>query len=246
MEPRADVGRRVKCVINGDPLWLCPEFAHAEPVRAEWEPELYRRFKEALRPGMVVVDVGASFGLYSVAAARAVGRSGRVYAFEPARATASALRRHLRWNGVADRVEVIEAAAAEDEAGRTFWEQETSFVASLDESVARQEERRYASPPRPRRVPTATLDDFVRSRAVEPDAIKVDVEGGEARVLRGARAILERRRTLLFLEVHSGFPVEGDDPEAVLVELRAAGWECEQVGAEAATRHYVCAPPASR
>src|SRR4051794_20837596 len=147
---------------------LCPEFAYAEPLRAEWEPELYARFKEALLPGMTVLDVGASFGLYSIAAARAVAPSGQVHAFEPARRSAEALRRHLQWNGVSDPVEVVEAAVAEGTGSAVFWEQETSFVASLVERSARREERRYRTPVAARRVRTVALDDFCRTRGLQP------------------------------------------------------------------------------
>ena len=233
----------VERVINGDALWLCPDFAYAEPLRPEWEPRLYARFKEALGPGMTVLDVGGSFGLYSVAAARAVGPSGRVYAFEPARRTASALRLHLEWNGVGDRVELIEAAVADRTGSAVFWEQETSFVASLVEATARQEERRYRTPVEGRRVRTLTLDDFCRHRRLEPDLVKVDVEGSEASVLRGARELLRRRRGLLLVEVHHGFPAgHVGSAEAVFAELEAAGWGWEELGAEAATRHYACSP----
>jgi FkbM family methyltransferase len=227
------VNAGVERVINGDTVSLCPEFAYAEPLRAQWEPSLYARFKEALRPGMTVLDVGASFGLYSMAAARTIGPSGRVYAFEPARRTVSALRLHLHWNGVADRVELIEAAAADRTGSAVFWEQDTSFVASLVEAATRQEERRYRAPIEGRRVRTVALDDFCSGRGIEPDVVKVDVEGSEASVLRGAREVLRRRHALLFLEIHCGFPAgAGGSAEAVFAEL----------GAEAATRHYACSP----
>jgi FkbM family methyltransferase len=195
---------------------------------------------------MTVLDVGASFGLYSLAAARTVGPSGRVYAFEPARGTASALRRHLDWNGAADRVEVVEAAAAEQGGSAVFWEQETSFVASLVEAAARQEQRRFASPLAPRPVRTVALDEFCRDHRLDPDVVKVDVEGGEAAVLRGSRDILARGHALLFLEVHATVAPRGDGPEAVFDELRTAGWAWEELGAEVATRHYACTPPGGR
>ena len=133
-------------MINGDPVRLIPEFARAEPLGSEWEAALYASFKGRLRPGMTVLDVGASFGLYALAAARLVGPSGRVFAFEPARRTAAALRLHLEWNGVADRVEVVEAAVADASGEEVFWAQETSFVASLVEGAARQEHRSFATP----------------------------------------------------------------------------------------------------
>ncbi len=230
--------------INGEHLRLTPEFALAEPVHDEWEEAVYGRFKQLLRPGMVVFDVGASFGLYAIGAARAVGSSGRVFAFEPARRTAAALRSHLRWNGVADRVEVIRAAVAAESGRRDFWEHETSFLASLLEASPRAEEARFSSPVKPRPVPTVTLDDFCAWREVEPDVVKVDVEGGEAAVLLGARRLLRRRRSVLFLEVHHTLLERtGASPGEPFEELDAAGWTCEDLHAEpAGTRHYLCRP----
>ena len=236
----ADAIRRV---INGDAIHLLPSFAHAEPVRAVWEPRLYERFKAALGPGMVVLDVGASFGLYALAAARAVGPSGRVIAFEPAAETASALREHLRLNGVEERVEVIEAAVSERTTVETFWQQETSFVASLVETATRQEAGESSAPLETRRVPAVKLDDFCRERRLEPDVLKIDVEGAEADVLRGAREILERRRAVVFLETHDGtLRAAGRSADDVFRELERAGWRYEKVEAGPETRHWACAP----
>ena len=238
-------GRRGEVrLINGDPIRLLPAFAHAEPLGAEWEAPVYRRFKEALGDGMTVLDVGASFGLYSLAAARAVGPSGSVFAFEPAEATASALRLHLSWNGLADRVDVIEAAVADHDGRETFWEQETSFLASLLELAPREEEHRFPARVKRRRVRAVALDDFCEARDLDPEVLKVDVEGGEARVLRGARRLLRRRRAVLFLEVHYGLLERaGGSTDEVFGELERAGWAWEEVHAEpAGTRHYVCRP----
>jgi FkbM family methyltransferase len=236
----------IERVINGDAFFLCPEFAYAEPVRSEWEPTAYRRFKSTLGPGMTVIDVGASFGLYSVAAARVVGPSGRVYAFEPASRTAAALRLHLQWNGVADQVEVIEAAAADRTGSAVFWEQETSFVASLIEDAARREERRYRTSLEPRRVPTFALDHFCRERALEPAVIKVDVEGSEARVLQGSHDLLQRARAVVFLELHPGIASGDGGAVDMLHKLTAPGWACEQLEDTGATEHYVCWPARRR
>ncbi|MCW3004973.1 MAG: methyltransferase, FkbM family [Conexibacter sp.] len=226
---------RVKRVINGDPLYLIPEFALAKQVEDEWELRMYERFKAALHPGMTVLDVGASFGLYSMAGARRVGPSGRVVAFEPARRTASALRLHLEWNGAGEHVEVTETAVGASTGSSRFWEQEVSFVASFAEAWARREERSFATPVQERHVPTVALDDFCATRAIEPDVIKIDVEGAEASVLRGAREILARRQALLFLEVHA----DAGEPLAL---LDAAGWEHELLSELTTTRHYACAP----
>ena len=223
---------------------LTSAFAQARPLGSEWEAPVYERFKGALRPGMTVLDVGASFGLYSIAAARGVGPTGHVFAFEPADRTASALELHLGWNGVADRVHVVRAAAAEKSGWETFWEQGTSFLASLVEDVPRREEDLLRAPLEARVVQAVSLDDFCGARGIDPHVVKVDVEGGEAAVLRGARQMLERRKAALFLEVHTG--LLGDAAatlDDVFDPLADAGWRWEEVHSEdAGTRHYVCAP----
>jgi FkbM family methyltransferase len=233
------VVRPVVRLINGEPLRLTEDFAYAEPVGYEWERPVYERFVATLRTGMTVLDVGASFGLYSIAAARGVGPDGRVFAFEPARKTAEALRRHLAWNGVADHVEVIDAAVADRAGAEAFWEHETSFLASLVEDSPRREETRFAAPVAERRLRTLTLGGFCELRGLEPDVVKIDVEGAEARVLAGARPLLERRKGVFFVEVHERIERAAD----ALGELDAAGWCCEEIHFEpAGTRHYVCRP----
>jgi 16S rRNA C967 or C1407 C5-methylase (RsmB/RsmF family) len=62
-----------------------------------------------LKPGMTVMDVGANQGIYTTAAARAVGRSGRVYAFEPAPSELKKLRANIKINRLRN-VAVIESA----------------------------------------------------------------------------------------------------------------------------------------
>jgi FkbM family methyltransferase len=232
----------IERVVNGDPIRLLAPFANAEPLRDDWEANLYARFKEAVLPGMTVLDVGASFGLYSIAA----GRLGaRVFAFEPAGRTAAALAVHLRLNGVADRVEPVAAAAAERSGRADFWEQETSFLASLVESAPRTEQDRFAEPVISRSIATVALDDFCRERALDPAVVKVDVEGAEAAVLRGARELLGRRRAMLFLEVHHELlERSGGSAEEVFAELNAAGWSWEEIedSSPPGTAHYVCAP----
>ena len=234
-------------LVNGERLALMPEFARAEPLRDDWERPVYRLFRDALAPGMVVFDIGASFGLYAIGAARAVGPDGRVFAFEAAHRTAEALRRHVGWNGVADRVEVVEAAVSDRPGRDRFWEHETSFLASRVEASPRREEARFPTPVRPRTVTALTLDDFCRTRRVEPAVVKVDVEGGEAAVLRGARGLLRRRvPAVLFLEVHEALLERaGLAADDVFAELAAARWTWSEIHAEpAGTRHYLCRPTA--
>ena len=131
-------------------------------------------------------------------------------------------------------------------AGRTaeerFWEHETSFLASLAEDSPRREEARFGSPVTPRRLATIALGDFCERRRLDPDVVKIDVEGAEGRVLAGARPLLQRRKALFFVEVHETLV----GPADALAALHTAGWLCEEIHAEpAGTRHYVCRAPSA-
>ena len=64
----------------------------------DWFEDEIRFVRRWLRPGMRAVDAGASYGLYTIAMARAVGREGRVWAFEPTPRTADHLQRSLELN----------------------------------------------------------------------------------------------------------------------------------------------------
>ena len=77
-------------------------------------------FVRGIRPGEVVYDVGANAGYYTLLAASATGREGRVVSFEPLPANLKFLRQHIALNGL-KQVEVFEAAVS-DHAGETFFE----------------------------------------------------------------------------------------------------------------------------
>src|SRR5262249_13778967 len=94
----------------------------------DWFEDEIRFVRRWLRAGMRAVDVGASFGTYSVAAARAVGPGGRVWAYEPIADTAALLERSLALNGCAN-AEVIQAVVG-DTAGRV------AFVSSEHSEIS--------------------------------------------------------------------------------------------------------------
>jgi FkbM family methyltransferase len=154
-----------------------------------YERGLQRALCARLRPGDVVLDVGANAGFFTLLAARRVGAGGAVYALEPAPGNLARLRAHLALNGVRN-AEVIEAAAWETDG-------ELAFAETEDPTAGR------VSPGGGRRVRTVSIDSLLRAgRIREPDALKIDVEGAECEVLRGAAALLESRRPALFLSTH--------------------------------------------
>jgi len=153
----------------------------------EWRTR--RRMAELAAPGGVVWDVGANVGSYTLLAAALVGPEGRVAAFEPLPANVRYLREHVRLNDLAN-VDVLELAAF-DRSGPV------RFHADVDRLLGRVHEEGEAV------VEAVTLDDALARRlAPPPDLIKVDVEGGEAAVLRGAEGVLAEHRPVLIVSTH--------------------------------------------
>ncbi len=176
-----------------------------------WNPEEYRAFRQAVRPGAIVFDVGANVGAYTVLFAGWTGAAGRVFAFEPAPAALVGLRQHVALNDLGDRVEIVPAAAAEATGTAKFQIDGASGAnaLALDGVSAATID-----------VDTMSLDAFCDRRQLRPDVVKIDVEGAELDVLKGARRLLSSAETQVFLELHpSLWALRGVTPEAIRAEL---------------------------
>ena len=175
-------------------------------------------FQAAVRPGDVVFDVGANVGFYTLLASELVGPGGRVVAFEPLPANLLYLREHLRLNR-ARNVEVVEAACAQA-GGESFFDE------GPDRSMGRVDEQGSL------RVATVALDEMVEEgRLPAPDVVKMDVEGGEAAALGGARRLLQRHRPTVFLATHGA-----DLHRECCALLAASGYSLRGVGGRALDR----------
>jgi len=174
--------------VNELPIQISPRHRN---VPEEYEPATWRAALDQVRPGDAIVEVGAHIGLYTIAFARRVGPAGTVMAFEPEPANLAALRLHLRMNAVEDRVVAV-GAAVSDRPGLIGF----ASGRGSESRIARGHDRSVT-------VPAVTLDAALEGRRV--DGLKVDVEGAELLVLRGARALLadpSRRPRWLLVEVH--------------------------------------------
>jgi FkbM family methyltransferase len=141
-----------------------------------------------LRPGMVVLDIGAHQGLYTLLASRTVGPTGRVFSFEPSPREQKA----LHWNLILNRCRNVstQALALGDEEAQV-----NLYVASDKHSGLNTLRPPGTSGPTTQvKVRVKRLDDWLREAGVDVvDFIKLDVEGGELAVLQGGAKFLERR-----------------------------------------------------
>ena len=144
-------------------------------------------FAAELSGANVVYDIGAHAGFYSMLAAVATAPTGRVYAFEPFQTNVGHLRRHTTINGLS--IEVIEAAVADWDGTAAFQAGEDSYTGKLQGSG--------------QDIEVTTVDAFrTRQGADCPDLIKIDVEGAELLVLKGAAETLSTCKPTIFVAVH--------------------------------------------
>ncbi len=149
---------------------------------------------EWCRPGDVVLDIGAHIGLFTVLLSRLVGPAGRVLSFEPTPYTCAVLRETIRLNSCQSNLEVYQRAVSRRTGRATFFD--TGDVLSNANSLVRTHRSRGEIA-----VDSITIDELVpRTEAVR--LMKIDVEGAELDVLRGARQTFANSRPAVYLELH--------------------------------------------
>ena len=199
-----------------------------------WNPDRYRAFHESVRAGAVVFDVGANLGAYTLLFAQWVGPAGRVFAFEPSPPSLAGLQRHLVLNALDDRVEVVPAAVCDRIRHRDI----SSSSTRRGERPLHQHGRRVHG------CRDDSIDQFCADRRLTPDVLKIDVEGAELEVLRGARQTLTSPTVTAFVEFHPSIWVErGFTVTDVARELHAMGFVAQPLdpGFDVWTMEGVCA-----
>lgn len=188
--------------INGVKIFVDPKDSSNLFLISAYEPAVTAIFKERVKKGFVVVDVGANIGYYTLLGAKLVGKSGRVFAFEPDPELAALLRRGIVENGF-ENVTLVEKAVSD-----------SSGVATLFMSNGLKDNRCYYAGGKKKRitVETVKLDDFFEN-SQRIDMMKIDIEGFELRAMKGARDTLARTEAIITEFFPFGLRLAGDDPE---------------------------------
>ncbi len=164
-----------------------------------YEPNLQRVIKDWVKPGWVVYDVGANIGYISLLLAQAVQDSGTIYAFEALPDNFTRLQKNIRLNALEDRIKAVHAAVIDASKPVTFMVGPSSGMGKVVGSAGRQEVV-YAQS---LTVPGISLDEYVYEAGhPAPQAVKMDIEGGEVLALPGMRRILQEAHPLMLLELH--------------------------------------------
>jgi len=190
----------------------------------EWEPKTWHALEQHVPAGGTFVDVGAHLGWYSLKAAKVVGPKGRVIAVEPNHETLLRLRDNIRASGASAVIVVAPVACSDSETTLTFYaaHRSNTGASSLSSANASGVGPIAAS----YQVRTRRLDDIVREAGVtRVDAVKIDVEGAEFLVLKGAVETLDRYRPVVSVELTDPtLKSMGSSAEEVMAFMRAHGY----------------------
>ncbi|MFN8625558.1 MAG: FkbM family methyltransferase [Candidatus Binatia bacterium] len=193
-----------------------------------YEPELREIFRAVLPSGGVALDVGANVGWHTLLMARLVGASGRVLAAEPNPSVRLKLAQNLNLNRLGH-VDVIPFAMADSEGTVDFYGPDAEDASSGDGHVVA---HTVDSQEKILRVETRCVDAIVPAAKLDRvDLIKIDVEGFEWPVLKGAKETIARFRPHVVFEYNAEYASRGGGTVPQLAEFfRKHGYRLFAIG----------------
>jgi FkbM family methyltransferase len=160
------------------------------------EAEYMRLILDAIKPGQTVFDIGTYRGHYTLAFLGAVGESGQVVAFEPNPYNMQLLHGTVSVNKLTN-VTLVQKAVGDQRAGKlTMWVSGIASTGSL-RNVSNAKTAETVE------VDVTSVDQYVAETSRIPHFLKIDVEGAELLVLRGAEETLRRLKPIVACEIHA-------------------------------------------
>ena len=225
---------------------VCHPLAYAHAYHAQQDdPDQIAEFDSFLThctPGMVLFDIGAHFGLFSLAAAHFGGPAARALAVDASPTAVRMTRIQAALNGASDRVRTLQACVCDEVGTRNMVAVGVLADGYFDAPAAHHAARDATA------VPAVTLDRLAEESGLRPTHVKIDVEGYEASVLEGGRGILSGDAPpLLFLELHHEMMRgRGQDPGRPWDLLAKAGYEVSGTDGRPADRGAALGRPLLR
>jgi FkbM family methyltransferase len=197
------------------------------------EKSLLECLASHLRQGEVFYDVGAHIGFVTLVGARLVGLEGKVFAFEADPENSSRVLDHARMNSL-PQIEVVRSAVWSECKTLSF---ERASDASSRNTGAVVQPAENSNAAEVISIQAVTLDRFAEEHRA-PNVIKIDVEGAESEVLKGAEAVFREAKPMLICEVH-----HAEACAAVSEWLARRDYRWEWLGQEAQFPGHLLARP---
>lgn len=191
--------------------------------RGSFEQDTTNALRRLVKPGFVVLDIGANIGAHALPMARLAGPEGHVHAFEPMSWARGKLKRNMSLNPAITNITIHPIALSDDNR-----EEDVTFSCSWPLSGAEEGELHpyHGGRSMTETVRLAKLDDYVGEKGIDRvDFIKLDVDGFEYKVVSGARDTLARHKPTIIMElgVYSVAEV-GDDVRDLVAALEDVGY----------------------
>jgi len=164
-----------------------------------YEPATVRAVESLLKPGMVFMDIGANMGQYSLLASKIVGPAGAVHSFEPSPTMYPWLARNVRLNN-ARNIHTNRLGLSDCEKTVTL------YLSTPENQGATSMQPQYNFSGKTAEVQCVALDGYLAQQGIRKvDAMKIDVEGAELEVFRGAEKLLTgQQRPGMVIEFEEG------------------------------------------
>lgn len=207
--------------IDGFVLRVYPdnEIFRALFIKGIYDPNSMMVVKSMLPEGGVFIDVGASFGYFSIVATDAVGPNGRVIAIEPSSRDYARLVDNIQINNLGNVVSTYRIALSDRKGAAllSIATEERSALNTLGDEFSFKGVDRIDK----EEVETISLDEFLETNPVDRvDFIKLDIEGSELKALLGARKTVEKFKPALMLGVNeNALRASGTDHDKIQMAL---------------------------
>lgn len=185
------------------------------------ECRLTRFIIKNLNPSDIFYDVGANYGFYSALASYLIGRgTGQAHIFEPNPSAIRYIKKNMNADG--KKIFINEVGVADTEGMTVFYDTVEGGKGGMS-TMLKETVLRWKLPFKEIKIKTATLDDYALAHA-PPTFLKIDVDGSEKKVIRGAVKMLKSAAPIIAMEVWDANHVKADTMEALRI-LQDLGYE---------------------
>lgn len=176
--------------VMGHVMYLDQDDSMGLAVKGEYEPFETQIIMENIKPGQIVLDVGANIGYFTLIFARLTGETGKVYAFEPDPSSFDLLQRNISANGYQN--VILESKAVSNITSQAYLLKDK--FNNLDHRIVQEPDDGAGV-----MVKTIRLDEYLHSLPRPVDFVKLDIQGSEALAIEGMRQLLARSPDVMIL-----------------------------------------------
>lgn len=209
-------------VVCGHKMFLDSQDSLNLSVNGIYEPTETELINREIRPGDVVLDIGANIGYYTLQMAKLVGSSGKVYAFEPDPTNFEILLKNISLNEYNNIVPINKAVSDKTGDALLFLNEENKG----DHRLYSSQDSRSS-----KKVKTISIDDYFSKKKIKISFIKMDIQGSEVKAFNGMKKIISQNKKLKIISEFwpEGISMAGDNSKKYFNSLLQKGFLIKEI-----------------